>query len=173
MKQDRLRREIQEKYERSLFTPKGLKTFRIQPSIDNTSLLKVSCCLILLYLQSRKLKGEFIRSISLCDGFMRVQSSPVQFLYIPPNQQFCCHGTVLLNYHSINAAKPALTLVLLFACSIETFSNFKVLIHESRSYGRGWEVWVELCRWGLQTPTPLKTKIFHFATLFKTGDATL
>lgn len=40
MKQDRLRREMQEKYERSLFTPKGLKTFRLQPSIDNTSLLK-------------------------------------------------------------------------------------------------------------------------------------
>ena len=55
MKQDRLRREMQEKYERSLFMPKGLKTFRLQPSIDNTSLLKVSCCLILLYLQSRNL----------------------------------------------------------------------------------------------------------------------
>ena len=41
MKQDRLRRETQEKYERSLFTPAGLKTFRLQPSIDNTSIMKV------------------------------------------------------------------------------------------------------------------------------------
>ena len=51
---------MQEKYERSLLTPKGLKTFRLQPSIDNTSLLKVSCCLILLYLQSRNLKVNLI-----------------------------------------------------------------------------------------------------------------
>lgn len=41
MKQERLRRETQEKYERSLFTPAGLKTFRLQPSIDNTSIMKV------------------------------------------------------------------------------------------------------------------------------------
>ena len=41
MKQDRLRREMHERYERSLFTPAGLKTFRLQPSIDNTSILKV------------------------------------------------------------------------------------------------------------------------------------
>ena len=41
MKQDRLRREMHEKYERSLFTPTGLKTFRLQPSIDSTSILKV------------------------------------------------------------------------------------------------------------------------------------
>lgn len=41
MKQDRLRRETQQKYERSLFTPAGLKTFRLQPSIDNTSIMKV------------------------------------------------------------------------------------------------------------------------------------
>ncbi|KAL9962864.1 hypothetical protein ACROYT_G032013 [Oculina patagonica] len=40
MKQDRLRRETQEKYERSLFTPAGVKTFRLQPSIDNTSIMK-------------------------------------------------------------------------------------------------------------------------------------
>ena len=41
MKQERLRRETQEKYERSLSTPAGLKTFRLQPSIDNTSIMKV------------------------------------------------------------------------------------------------------------------------------------
>ena len=41
MKQERLRRETQEKYERSLCTPAGLKTFRLQPSIDNTSIMKV------------------------------------------------------------------------------------------------------------------------------------
>ena len=35
----------------------------------------------------------------------------------------------------------------------------------------GTQVCVELCRRGLQTPTLLfKTKIVHFATLFKTGD---
>lgn len=32
---------MHERYERSLFTPAGLKTFRLQPSIDNTSILKV------------------------------------------------------------------------------------------------------------------------------------
>lgn len=31
---------MHEKYERSLFTPTGLKTFRLQPSIDSTSILK-------------------------------------------------------------------------------------------------------------------------------------
>ena len=41
MKQERLRRETQEKYERSVCTPAGLKTFRLQPSIDNTSIMKV------------------------------------------------------------------------------------------------------------------------------------
>ena len=35
------------------------------------------------------------------------------------------------------------------------------------------EVWVEVCRRGLQTPTLFKTKTSHFATLFKTGDTTL
>ena len=34
------------------------------------------------------------------------------------------------------------------------------------------KVWVELCRRGLQTPTLFKTKIAHFASLFKTGDTT-
>ena len=34
------------------------------------------------------------------------------------------------------------------------------------------EVWVELCRRGLLTPTLFKTKIAHFASLFKTGDTT-
>ena len=31
------------------------------------------------------------------------------------------------------------------------------------------EVWVELCRRGLQTPTLFKTKIAHFATLLSSG----
>ena len=39
--------------------------------------------------------------------------------------------------------------------------------------GRGSrKVWVKMCRRGLQTPTLFKTKIAHFATLFKTGDTT-
>ena len=41
MKQDRLRRETQEKYEHSPFTPKGVKITRLQPSINNTTILKV------------------------------------------------------------------------------------------------------------------------------------
>ena len=41
-KQDRLRREMQEKFESSLSTPVGMKTFRLQPSLDNTSIMKVS-----------------------------------------------------------------------------------------------------------------------------------
>ena len=38
--------------------------------------------------------------------------------------------------------------------------------------GHSREFWVELCRRGLQTLTLSKTKIAHFATLFKTGDTT-
>ena len=38
--------------------------------------------------------------------------------------------------------------------------------------GHSREVWVELCRRGLQTPTLFRTKIAHFTTLFKTGDTT-
>ena len=38
--------------------------------------------------------------------------------------------------------------------------------------GHSREVWVEVCRRDLQTPTLFKTKIVHFATLFKTGDTT-
>ena len=38
--------------------------------------------------------------------------------------------------------------------------------------GHSREVWVELCRLGLQTLTLSKTKIAHFVTLFKTGDTT-
>lgn len=40
MKQDRLRREMKQKHEGSLYTPVGPKTIRLQPSIDNTSILK-------------------------------------------------------------------------------------------------------------------------------------
>ena len=35
------------------------------------------------------------------------------------------------------------------------------------------EVWVEVWRRGLETPTLFKTKIFHFATLFKTRSYSL
>ena len=51
-------------------------------------------------------------------------------------------------------------------------------VTKRNTFGGGWggahsrEVWVELCRGGLQTPTLFKTKIAHFATLFKTGDTT-
>ena len=38
--------------------------------------------------------------------------------------------------------------------------------------GGGGEVWEEVRRRGLQTPILFKTKIAHFATLFKTGDTT-
>ena len=38
--------------------------------------------------------------------------------------------------------------------------------------GHSREVYVELCRRGLQALTLFKTKIAHFATLFKTGDTT-
>ena len=41
MKQDRFRQEMREKYERSLFTPSGMKVFRMQPSIVNTPIRKV------------------------------------------------------------------------------------------------------------------------------------
>ncbi|XP_067047164.1 uncharacterized protein [Acropora muricata] len=40
MKQDRLRRETQEKYEHSPFTPKGVNITRLRPSINNTTILK-------------------------------------------------------------------------------------------------------------------------------------
>ena len=35
------------------------------------------------------------------------------------------------------------------------------------------DVWVEVCRRGLETLTLFKTKIFHFATLFKTRSYSL
>ena len=38
--------------------------------------------------------------------------------------------------------------------------------------GHSREVWVEVCRRGLQTPTLFEIKTSHFATLFKTGDTT-
>ena len=38
--------------------------------------------------------------------------------------------------------------------------------------GHSKEVWLELCRRGLKTPTPRHTKIAHFATQFKTEDIT-
>ena len=47
---------------------------------------------------------------------------------------------------------------------------FKAKAKYPRGHSR--EVWVELCLWGLQTPTLFKTKIAHFATLFRTGDTT-
>ena len=34
------------------------------------------------------------------------------------------------------------------------------------------EVWVEVCRQGLQTETLFKIEIAHLATLFKAGDTT-
>ena len=38
--------------------------------------------------------------------------------------------------------------------------------------GHSREVWEEVCRWGVQTPTLFRTKIAYFATLFKTDQDT-
>ena len=42
----------------------------------------------------------------------------------------------------------------------------------SQGGGHSREVYVELCRLDLQALTLFKTKLAHFATLFKTGDTT-
>ena len=39
--------------------------------------------------------------------------------------------------------------------------------------GHSRDVWVEVCRRGLQTPTLFKTKIAHFDALFTTEDTRL
>ena len=50
-------------------------------------------------------------------------------------QQSSYHGIILSNCRLINSAKPAFNCVLLFACSIETFISFEMLIQGSQHYG--------------------------------------
>ena len=58
---------------------------------------------------------------------------------------------------------------------LEPTQSGKAQAHEVRSYpgGDAREVWVEVRRRGFQSQTLLKTKIVHFATLFKSRDFTL
>ena len=99
-------------------------------------------------------------------GLVRDSLFPFALLFPPPPPLLFAPATQdktvenqngkVVNFHSLNSdAVPSLQFP-------PNFFNFPG--------GHSKEVWVELCRRDLQTPTLVNTKIAHFATLFKTGD---
>ena len=93
--------------------------------------------------------------------FALLSPPPPRLLFAPATQTKTVESQngKVVNFHSLNSdAVP----------SLQFPSNFLTFPGGRGGYSK--EVWVELCRRDLQTPTLVNTKIAHFVPLFKTGD---